>query len=44
MESEENSDYGRPNLDCELDEWMMENQPSEIQEGCSKDTEHAGQD
>ena len=44
MESEENSDYGRPNLDCELDEWMMENQQSEIQEGCSKDTEHAGQD
>ena len=37
------SDLGRLELDCQLDEWKMEDEQSKVQKDGAKDEEHAGQ-
>ena len=44
VKSKENSDSGRLESGCELYEWKMEDQQSEVHEEYPKDSEHAGQD
>ena len=42
--SKENTDSGRLESNCKLDEWKMEDKKSEVQAEFSKESEHAGQD
>ena len=41
-QSNENSDHGRLESDCDLDELHVEDQQSKVQDDGAKDAEHAG--